>query len=128
MILVRSTEAHADIRAIDMQRATSMPGVVGVVLADDLAEEGIGTIPCGAVMRSIDGRMTSAPPFRLLADGRVRFVGQAVAAVIAETKEAALDAAEAVEIGRGLSAARTRGPRRRPGALPARRVDDVRNA
>lgn len=98
MILVRSTEAHADIRAIDTRRAAAMPGVVGVLAAADLAEEGIGTIPCGAVVPSVEGRTTCVPPFRLLADGRVRFVGQAVAAVIAETRTAALDAAEAVEI------------------------------
>ena len=98
MVLVRSPEAHADIRAIDVDRAREMPGVIGVLTASDLAAEGIGTIPCGEVLPSIGDRETFVPPFHLLADGRVRFIGQAVAAVIANTLTAAQDAAEAVEI------------------------------
>lgn len=98
MVLVRSTESHADIRTIDTDRATAMPGVVGVLTAAELDAEGIGTIPCGAVMPSVERRTTHVPPFPLLADGRVRFVGQAVAAVIAESHAAALDAAETIDI------------------------------
>ena len=98
MIVVRSTEANADIERIDIGRAAAMPGVVGILTAADLAVEGTGVIPCGAVMASVEGRKSHVPPFRLLADGRVRFVGQALAVVIAETRTAALDAAEAVDI------------------------------
>lgn len=98
MVVVRSPEAHADIRAIDVGRAREMPGVIGVLTASDLTAEGIGTIPCGEVQPSIGDRETFVPPFHLLADGRVRFVGQAVAAVIAKTQTAAQDAAEAMEV------------------------------
>jgi carbon-monoxide dehydrogenase large subunit len=95
---VRSPHAHAAIRAIDATAARTMPGVLGVWTGADLAEAGIGGIPCPPDIRNVDGSLPVMPPFPLLAQGRARHVGEAVAAVVAETSAAARDAAEAVEV------------------------------
>ena len=83
---VRSTIAHAVLEAIDTSDAVSMPGVVGVYTADDL------DLPDQHGFMMLPPTMNRPP----LARGRVRFVGDIVAAVIAETKAQAVDAAEAV--------------------------------
>lgn len=87
VVFVRSTMAHAIIEAIDVAEARSMPGVLDVVTADDLDVE-----PMPPAMPILNQDM--AQP--LLATGRVRHVGEPVAAVIAETVAQGLDAAEAV--------------------------------
>jgi aerobic carbon-monoxide dehydrogenase large subunit len=88
LAFVRSPVAHARIRAIDQSAAVAMPGVVAVYGAADLRLP-----PHHAFMTLNDA--CARPP---LADGRVRFVGEAVAVVVAETKAAALDAADAVVV------------------------------
>jgi carbon-monoxide dehydrogenase large subunit len=85
---VRSTVAHAVVRGVDVTQARAMPGVVEVFTADDLD---LPSVPGLAVVNEAFGR----PP---LARGRVRFVGDAVAVVVAENRTAGTDAAEAVVV------------------------------
>lgn len=100
-VLVRSPHAHAELRAIDGSKALAAPGVLAVYTADDLLEAGIGPIPSFArtppfEVRNANGtRMVEADQYPLATD-RVRYVGQPVAIVVAETREQALDAAELV--------------------------------
>jgi carbon-monoxide dehydrogenase large subunit len=97
-IFVRSSHAHAEIGAIATAAALEMPGVVGVLTGRDLAAAGIGPLPGGARTKRKDGRQSSGPPRHALAVDRVRFVGEAVAAVIAESHAEAEDAAELVSV------------------------------
>jgi carbon-monoxide dehydrogenase large subunit len=89
---VRSPHAHARIRGIETARARTAPGVVAVVTADDLGGA-IGPVPCAAQIPD----MRPAPRPVLAAD-RVRFVGEAVAAVVASDRYALRDALELVEV------------------------------
>ena len=94
MHVVRSPEAHATIRAIDTSSARAMPGVLGVFTASDLAD--LGDLPCTVQVASLEPlRIPPRPP---LARGRVRHVGDPVAFVVAETRDAARSAAEAVTV------------------------------
>ena len=85
---VRSPFAHAVVRSVDCEAARSAPGVLAVFTAGDL-----GVAPFHGFM--VLNRACARPP---LADGKVRFVGEAVAIVIAETEAAAVDAAELVQV------------------------------
>ena len=106
LALARSPHAHARIRKIDTAAARAVKGVLAVLTAADIAADGIGTIPCYAGMGGLndvplnnsDGSDKRTTPIPLLAGDKARFVGDGVAAVIAETREAALDAAELVEV------------------------------
>jgi len=95
---VRSPHGHADIRSIDTSAAAAMPGVFGVFTGDDLAKAGIGNVPCMAPLKNRDGSTVKTPDRPALARGRVRFAGEAVVLVVADTPENARDAAEAVAI------------------------------
>ncbi|MEQ8247989.1 MAG: xanthine dehydrogenase family protein molybdopterin-binding subunit [Alphaproteobacteria bacterium] len=95
---VRSPHAHAKINGIDASAATAAPGVLGVFTAADLKADGIGGIPCLAVLTSRDGSKMAQPPHDLLASDRVRTVGDAVAVVVAETAKQAKDAADQVMV------------------------------
>lgn len=98
LYVLRSPHAHADIKALDAEAARAAPGVVGVLTHADLAAMKFTGIPIGAVPRGTDGK-TAKPPVRpILATGRVRYVGEPVAAVIAETLAQAKDAAELIEV------------------------------
>ncbi len=88
---VRSPHAHAVIRSIDASPARAVPGVVTVILAQDL--EGVGNVPCAGVLPDL--KTPAHPP---LARERVRYVGEPVAAVVAEDMYAARDAAELVQV------------------------------
>ena len=92
-VFVRSVVAHANLSSVDCEAARAMPGVVAVFTGDDL--EGVGGVPCGFAP---DGGPMNEPPRPVLAQGKVRFVGDMVAMVIAETPEQARDAAEAVVV------------------------------
>jgi carbon-monoxide dehydrogenase large subunit len=94
MQVVRSPHAHAEITGIDIAAAAAMPGVLGVFTAADLA--GLGTLPCTVAVPS-EPPMAS-PPHPALATGRARHVGDPVAFVIGETRDAARNAAEAVAV------------------------------
>ncbi len=94
MVLVRSPHAHADISRIDVEAARGMPGVACVATAADLAA--VAPIPGGINFPRPDGSPAPKTDRAILAQSRVRFVGEPVAAVIAETEAAAQAAAEAV--------------------------------
>ena len=95
---VRSPYAHAEISSIDVSRARDMPGVIGVLTGKELKTDGIGNLICGWMIHSKDGSPMKMGAWSPLAVDRVRYVGDAVVIVVAETKGQARDAAEAVEI------------------------------
>ena len=99
---VRSPHAHADIVAIETAEAASAEGVLAVYTGADAAADGLGTMPCivGAFVELTrpDGSPACYPPNPMLAEGRVRHVGEAVVMVVAETLAAAQDAAERVNV------------------------------
>ncbi len=93
-VIVRSSHAHGVIRGIDTEAARKMPGVLGVFTGKDLAA--YGTLKCGIPLKNRDGSEMRKPPRPALPTDKVRFVGDPVACVIAETLSQAKDAAEAV--------------------------------
>jgi carbon-monoxide dehydrogenase large subunit len=95
-VMVRSRHGHGVIRAIHTEAARKMPGVLAVYTAADL--EGYGPLKCNMPLKSRDGSPMKKPWRGVLAKDKVRYVGDPVACVIAETVFAAKDAAEAVEI------------------------------
>ncbi len=96
MVMVRSSVAHGTIRSIDMDAARKMPGVLAVYSSTEL--KGYGTLKCAVALTNRDGTPLHKPRREALAIGKVRFVGDPVACVIAETVIQAKDAAEAVAI------------------------------
>jgi carbon-monoxide dehydrogenase large subunit len=98
-VILRSPHAHGMIQKIDTAAARALPGVLAVYTAIDLAKGGIGPLPPRQAMNNRDGTPMLSPVRYALASERVRHVGEAVAAVIAETVAAAKDAAEAVVLG-----------------------------
>jgi carbon-monoxide dehydrogenase large subunit len=97
-VFVRSPHAHARIKQVDAKAARRMPGVVAIFTGVDMEADGIGPMRSLWPLKMPDGRMMNEPPRWALARGTVRHVGEAVAVVIAEGREAAADAAERVEI------------------------------
>ncbi|MFI4948639.1 MAG: xanthine dehydrogenase family protein molybdopterin-binding subunit [Alphaproteobacteria bacterium] len=97
-VILRSPHAHGVIRGIDGAAARALPGVLAVYTAADLAKGGIGPLPPRQVMNNRDGTPMKSPVRYALATDKVRHVGDAVAAVVAETLAAAKDAAEAVVV------------------------------
>ncbi|MFI0849476.1 xanthine dehydrogenase family protein molybdopterin-binding subunit [Mesorhizobium sp. IMUNJ 23232] len=95
---VRSPHAHADIKKIDVSKAKAMPGVIGVLTGKELKADGIGNLICGWMIHSKDGTPMKMGAWSPLAFDRVRYVGDAVVIVVADTKGQARDAAEAVEV------------------------------
>ena len=116
-VMVRSGHAHGVIRGIDTAAARGMPGVLGVYAAADLENAGIGTLPPRQVMNNRDGTPMLSPVRYALATDKVRYVGEAIAAVVAETLAEAKDAAEAVLVDiEPLPAATTASAAAAPGA------------
>ena len=105
LVMVRSSVAHGMIRAIDMEAARKMPGVLGVYSSAEL--KGYGTLKCIVALNNRDGTPLKKPRREALAIGKVRYVGDPVACVVAETVAQAKDAAEAV-IARHRAACRRR--------------------
>jgi aerobic carbon-monoxide dehydrogenase large subunit len=97
-VFLRSPYAHARIRSIDTAKAAKAPGVVRIFTGADLAEAKVGGLPCGWLIHSKDGSPMKEPPHPVLAQGKVRHVGDQVALVIAETQWQAKDAAELIEV------------------------------
>jgi carbon-monoxide dehydrogenase large subunit len=95
-IMVRSREAHGVIRSIDTAAAKAMPGMLAVLTAEELA--GYGGLKCGLPLKNRDGSPIHYVPRPALAGDKVRFVGDPVACVIAETVAQAKDGAEAVAL------------------------------
>ena len=96
---VRSDRAHAEIIAIDASAALSMPGVIAVLTGKDVEAAGLKPLPAAAPMKGRGGAEQLATRRPALAQGRVRYVGDPVALVVAESAAAAQDAAEAVSVG-----------------------------
>lgn len=95
MVVVRSPYAHARITGLDTATAAEMPGVVGIYSGADMAAAGFGGIPCAWVVPDSDTKTPEHPP---IAVDTVRYVGDAVAIVLAETEAQARDASYAVEV------------------------------
>ncbi len=95
---VRSPHAHAKIKKINRKAAEKMPGVAAVLDGKQLTGDGIGNIICGWMIHSKDGSPMNMGAWSALATEYVRYVGDAVAVVIAETQEQAQAAAEAVDV------------------------------
>ena len=97
-VFLRADRAHALIKGLNVQPALDLPGVIAVLTAEDVRKAGFGRIPVNSPGPGRDGREVAAVGKTLLADGRVRFVGEAVACVIAESAALAQDASELIEI------------------------------
>ncbi|MDE4138920.1 MULTISPECIES: xanthine dehydrogenase family protein molybdopterin-binding subunit [Rhodobacterales] len=93
---LRSDVAHGKINGIDTTAAAAMPGVIRIFTGADF--EGVGSIPCGWQVTDRHGEPMQEPAHPVLAQGKVRYVGDAIAAVVAESREEARDAAEAIEL------------------------------
>ena len=96
--VVRSPHAHADIRSIDTQAASQMPGVRAVLTGKDYQADALGPLPSMAPYKKRDGSPMYLPPRPAIATGRAFHVGHPVAVVIADTLDRARDAAEKVAI------------------------------
>jgi len=92
---LRASVAHARIDRLDTSRAASAPGVVAVLTAEDFKD--VGGVPCGWQVTGKDGPMVE-PKHPILAEGKVRHVGDPIAAVIADSLQAAKDAAELIDL------------------------------
>ncbi|MBT5780860.1 MAG: xanthine dehydrogenase family protein molybdopterin-binding subunit, partial [Rhodospirillaceae bacterium] len=97
-VVLRSPHAHARILAIDTSAAAALSGVLAILTADELRADDIGDIPCGINIPNHDGTPSKTPGRPTLVSGQVRFVGDPVAFIVAETATAAEDAAEAVMV------------------------------
>jgi aerobic carbon-monoxide dehydrogenase large subunit len=96
--VLRSPAAHAHIKRIDAAAARHTPGVLFVATGEDVQADGLGDIACTTPLVNRDGSPRHDTPRPLLALDKVRYVGQPVALVVAETLSAARDAAEAIEV------------------------------
>jgi carbon-monoxide dehydrogenase large subunit len=95
---LRATVAHGKIRKLDTAKARKMPGVLGVFTGPDIAADKVGGPICGWMIHSKDGTPMRAAPHPTMALDTVRYVGDHIALVVAETYAQARDAAEAIEI------------------------------
>jgi carbon-monoxide dehydrogenase large subunit len=96
--VLRSPHAHARIRAIDTAAAKATPGVLCILTGDDLKVRGLGTLRPLVPRTRRDGSPAFVCPQPILADGVVRYAGDPVAFIVAETLNEAKDAAELVEV------------------------------
>ena len=96
--IVRSPHAHATINSVDISAAKSAPGVVAVFVGQDLLDDAVGGLVCGASVTGKGGEVNKAPPRNVLTMDKARFVGDPIAVVIAETLAQAKDGAELVAI------------------------------
>jgi carbon-monoxide dehydrogenase large subunit len=113
LYVLRSPHAHARITSIDTRASAGMAGVAAVFTGEDLIKDDVGTIPTLAIFERPDGAPMTAPPRRLLAHQIVRFAGEPVAAVVANSRTLAQEAAEAVAVDYEVLRARPRCGRRR---------------
>jgi aerobic carbon-monoxide dehydrogenase large subunit len=96
VVFLRSQVAHGRLKVVETTAAAAMPGVLRIFTGADF--EGVGGIPCGWQITDRHGEVMQEPAHPVLAQGKVRFVGDMIAAVVAESEEAARDAAEAIEL------------------------------
>lgn len=95
---VRSPYAHAVVGEVDTSAAQSMPGVVAVLTGKQVAEDELGTLPCGWMIHSKDGSEMKQPPHPVMAATKVNYVGEPVALVVADSFDDAKNAAELVSV------------------------------
>src|SRR6056297_1875085 len=93
---LRSDVAHGLLNKVDTSEAEGMPGVIRIFTGADF--EGVGGLPCGWQVTDRFGEVMQEPAHPVLAQGKVRHVGDPIAAVVAETREQARDAAEAIAL------------------------------
>src|SRR5438093_11295733 len=96
LVLVRSPHAHARVGAIDLAEVKKAPGMIAAWSMAELRADGVGHIPFPPLFKRADGSPMAAPPRTPLAEDRVYYVGQPVAAIVAETRRQAEDAANLV--------------------------------
>lgn len=95
---LRSPVAHGRISKLHLEAAKQAPGVLAVLTVDDLRAHNFGDVPCRALLVQRDGKPTPPTPRPALADGVVRYVGDPIAMIIADTPLAARDAAELIDL------------------------------
>jgi len=100
--ILRSPYAHATIKSVDTSKAEKADGVIAVLTGADMAADGVGGLPCGWQIHNKDGSPMLEPGHPPLAHEKVRYVGDQVAIVIADTRDAARDAAELIEVDYGV--------------------------
>jgi aerobic carbon-monoxide dehydrogenase large subunit len=93
---LRSPYAHAKLIKVDTAAAAKAPGVLGIFTGEHF--KAVGGLPCGWLINSIDGTPMKEPKHPVIADGKVRYVGDRVAMVVAETFEQAKAAAALIEV------------------------------
>src|SRR5204862_5287572 len=98
LVVVRSPHAHADISALDLSGCRSAAGVVAAWGMAELRAAGVAPIPFPPLFKRADGAPMAAPPRTLLAEDRVYYAGEPVAAIVAETRRQAEDAADLVSV------------------------------
>jgi carbon-monoxide dehydrogenase large subunit len=96
-VMVRSKIAHGVLKGIDSTQAATMPGVLAILTYADMAAAGFGPMKCAVNFPQRDGSPMKSPPRHSLAKDKVRYVGEVIACVVAETAVQAKDAAEVVE-------------------------------
>jgi len=95
-VFLRSPYAHARIKALNTAVATKAPGVLGIFTGEHF--KAVGGLPCGWLINNLDGTPMKEPKHPVLADGKVRYVGDPVALVVAETLEQAKAAASMIDV------------------------------
>ncbi len=95
-VFLRSPYAHARITSLDSSAAADAPGVLGIFTGEHFKD--IGGLPCGWLINNIDGTPMTEPKHPVLAHGKVRYVGDRVALIVAETQEQAKAAAQLIEV------------------------------
>ena len=95
-VFLRSPHAHATITKLDTSAAAKAPGVLGIFTGEHF--KAVGGLPCGWLINNIDGTPMKEPKHPVLADGKVRYVGDRVALVVAETQEQAHAATQLIEV------------------------------
>ena len=97
-VFLRSDRAHAEIVSIDASAALKAPAVLAVLTSKDVAEAGFKSVPTNLGVKDRHGEPLKKPPRPVLAHGKVRHVGECVACVVAESPQAAQDAAELIAV------------------------------
>jgi aerobic carbon-monoxide dehydrogenase large subunit len=97
-VFLRSPHAHAEIVAIDKAEALASPGVAAIFTAEDVTADKLNGVPCAWGIAGKDGTPMKEPPHPLLTRGKVRHVGDPVVMVIADSIEAARNAAERIAV------------------------------
>jgi carbon-monoxide dehydrogenase large subunit len=98
MVILRSPHAHAKILSVEVGEAEKLPGVLTILTGEQLAELGVADLPCLAPVEAQNDQVPFLPARPVLARDRVRYAGEPVVAIVAETAPAARDAAEAVMV------------------------------